>query len=114
MSRIAFPSTEVPISNPSVQMTEPYVLIVPSYDGAVVALIEEFIEYEDNLRYLVGVVGSGNKAFGDDYIWTAKGISHAYQVPLVFDFEFRGTDDDVTMFNRKVELIGESEITAKA
>ena len=102
------------ITDPSLEMTEPYILIVPTYDAAVLALIQEFVEYQDNQKHLVGVAGSGNKAFGGDYIWTAKQIASEYGVPLVFDFEFRGTSQDIIMFKREVELIAESKTTTKA
>ena len=92
-------SVEIDYSNPFLKVDEDYILIMPSYDDEITDIISDFIDYEDNLKHLVGVVGSGNINFGKDgYCFNAVEISKKYNKPLIFRFEFTGTDRDVTDF----------------
>ncbi|MDF7637438.1 class Ib ribonucleoside-diphosphate reductase assembly flavoprotein NrdI [Leuconostocaceae bacterium ESL0958] len=81
---------------------QPYVVLVPTYltggtgTGPEVTEIftnalGDYIEFADNQALLRGVVGSGNRNFNDQYILTAKRYAAKYQVPLIGDYELRGS-----------------------
>ncbi|MGM0239099.1 class Ib ribonucleoside-diphosphate reductase assembly flavoprotein NrdI [Enterococcus sp. AZ103] len=67
--------------------------------------LRDYLEYSDNYRYCLGIVGSGNKNFNYQYCLTAKQYSEAFNFPFIADFELRGTNDDLariyTILNNK-------------
>ncbi|MBS9335332.1 class Ib ribonucleoside-diphosphate reductase assembly flavoprotein NrdI [Fructobacillus sp. M1-13] len=97
----------------------PYVVLVPTYlnggtgTGPEVKEIftnglGEYIEYGNNQRYLRGVIGSGNRNFNDQYVLTAKRYAQKYHVPLLGDYELRGTQREAEkLFTRIKETLGE-------
>jgi protein involved in ribonucleotide reduction len=54
---------------------------------------------------MLGVAGGGNLNFADLFIFTAKDIVRDYNVPLLYSFEFSGTDEDVKNFKKVVSEI---------
>ncbi len=56
-------------------------------------------------NFLVGVAGGGNRNFAELFVYTAKDIARDYHVPLLYSFEFSGTDEDVETFKKVVEEI---------
>lgn len=75
------------------QMTTPFVLLVPSYDQADVEVVDEFLA--DNHAYCRGLIGSGNRNFGPEFCKTARRYAQTYSLPILYEFEFNGTDQDV-------------------
>lgn len=84
---------------------EPFVAFVPTYlDGGngldngtqeiITNVLGEFIEYKDNSKRLLGVVGSGNRNFNWQYCLTAKQYAQKFSVPFLADYELRGTQAD--------------------
>lgn len=57
--------------------------------------LRDYLEYSDNYRYCLGVIGSGNKNFNYQYCLTAKQYSEAFNFPFLADFELRGTNEDL-------------------
>lgn len=57
--------------------------------------LREYIEYKDNARLCLGIVGSGNRNFNEQYCLTAKQYAEQFNVPFIADFELRGTEKDV-------------------
>lgn len=55
----------------------------------------EYIAYDNNRDYCIGVVGSGNKNFNEQYCLSAKRYAESFDCPFVSDFELRGTDRDL-------------------
>ncbi|HBC4449400.1 TPA: class Ib ribonucleoside-diphosphate reductase assembly flavoprotein NrdI, partial [Enterococcus faecium] len=51
---------------------------------------------EDNHKLCLGVVGSGNKNFNNQYCLTAKQYAQRFGFPFLADYELRGTPSDVT------------------
>lgn len=90
----------------------PTVAIVPTYmDGdngisgeteIMTEHLREFLEFKENYKNLIGVIGSGNKNFNWQYCLTAKQYAKHFDVPLINDFELRGTEDDI---DKSIELI---------
>ena len=102
INKLNLPSYEIDTTNPFHEMNEDYLLIVPTYDKEVTEVVNDFIEYKTNLAHLKGVAGGGNLNFGDLFVFTAKDIAKDYNIPLVFSFEFSGTDEDVKNFKKVV------------
>lgn len=83
----------------------PTIAIVPTYmDGdngnsgeteIMTDHLKELLEYNENNSKLMGVIGSGNKNFNWQYCLTAKQYAKDFNVPMIGDFELRGTDEDI-------------------
>ncbi|CAH1856049.1 class Ib ribonucleoside-diphosphate reductase assembly flavoprotein NrdI [Convivina praedatoris] len=96
------------------QVTKPFVAIVPTYltggtgTGPEVTEIftnalDDYIDFSDNRKFLVGIVGSGNRNFNVQYILTAKRYAQKYQVPLLADYELRGSRFDAQKIYQKIK-----------
>lgn len=101
---------EILASDPEMEMTEDFLLVVPSYAEEGTAIpksievmdpVFEFMAFQDNAKFCRGIIGTGNRNFADLYIFTAKEVSAKHQIPILYDFEFSGTPEDVA----KVEEI---------
>jgi protein involved in ribonucleotide reduction len=57
-------------------------------------VLRDYLDYEDNYKKCLGVVGSGNKNFNYQYCLTAKQYSEAFGFPFLADYELRGTTAD--------------------
>ena len=105
IKKLGLDSYEIDATDPFYEMNEPFILIVPTYDIEVTEVVNDFIEHKTNRDNMLGVAGGGNLNFADLFIFTAKDIARDYNVPLVFSFEFSGTDDDVKNFKKVVSEI---------
>lgn len=79
---------------------EPYVLISPCYgndDGsnAVPKQVIRFLNDSQNRGMLKGVIGAGNRNFGNRFAYAADVISRKCSVPLLYKFELSGTPTDI-------------------
>ena len=76
--------------------TSPYVLMTPTYDqprgGFTPKPVQAFLEEYAHL--MVGVLGLGNRNFGDHYCQAAHDISKQHNVPIVHRIDIMGTEDD--------------------
>ncbi|QLL70876.1 class Ib ribonucleoside-diphosphate reductase assembly flavoprotein NrdI [Lactobacillus sp. 3B(2020)] len=86
--------------------TQPFFIFVPTYlDGGngfdsgftemMTNSLGEYVEQNDNTKLCMGIVGSGNKNFNEQYCLTAREYSAKFNVPFLADYELRGTDRDV-------------------
>lgn len=86
--------------------SEPFVAFVPTYlDGGngqdngtneiMTNTLKEYIDFADNQKLCLGVVGSGNKNFNWQYCLTAKQYAESFDIPFLADYELRGTPADV-------------------
>lgn len=87
-------------ASPKFAMGEEYVLIVPSYQDFMMDSIVEFLNYKDNKKKLVGIIGCGNRNFNDLFAQTAKKIAATLKVPILYLMEFSGTLRDVDNVRR--------------
>lgn len=98
-------SKEISENSPFDVEPAPFFTFVPTYleggngveNGDTEILTEvmrEYLEYEDNYKKCLGVVGSGNKNFNYQYCLTAKQYSEAFGFPFLADYELRGTSAD--------------------
>jgi protein involved in ribonucleotide reduction len=80
-------------------VTEPYVLMVPTYGGgnegdAVPRRVREFLNDPHNRSLVRGVIAAGNTNFGAAYCIAGDIISAKCQVPYLYAFELLGTAED--------------------
>lgn len=108
VKQVGMESMELNYSNPFTKVDQEYIVITPTYDDEITDVISSFIEYENNIRFLAGFVGSGNKNFDNDYCFNAVELSKKYGKSLIFTFEFSGTDKDIMQFKEEVLKIEES------
>ena len=106
VNKLGIDGYEITDADPFFQMGRPFILIVPAYDDDMMDPVIDFLQYEDNAKNCVGVAGGGNRNFNTLYNHTAKDIASALNVPVVFQFEFNGTQKDVEKFKKVVNEIG--------
>ena len=78
---------------PFFEVGTPFITFLPTYleggNGV------DFIAYGDNASKCLGVVGSGNRNFNNQYCLTAKQYSQRFGFPMLADFEMRGMLGDI-------------------
>lgn len=85
--------------------TKPYFAFVPTYlDGGngvdngvkelMTNVLGEYLNYDQNPRLCLGVVGSGNRNFNEQYCLTARRYAEQLDTDLIADYELRGTSVD--------------------
>lgn len=85
---------------------EPFFIFVPTYldggDGITSGFTEiltnslgEYAAYGDNPKKCLGVVGSGNRNFNEQYCLTARKYAKEFDAPFIADYELRGTSQDI-------------------
>ncbi|WP_421083090.1 class Ib ribonucleoside-diphosphate reductase assembly flavoprotein NrdI [Rothia nasimurium] len=82
------------------QVSQPYVLCVPSYGrpggaGSVPPQAIKFLNNPANRALLKGVIGAGNTNFGELFCVAADKIAAKCHVPVLYKFELMGTEEDV-------------------
>lgn len=93
---------EIEPANPFFEINEPFILIVPTYDKEITEVVNDFLDYKSNREQIQGVAGGGNRNFAELFIYTANDIARDYNVPMLFAFEFSGTNEDVESFKKVV------------
>ncbi|MBC9943048.1 class Ib ribonucleoside-diphosphate reductase assembly flavoprotein NrdI [Leucobacter sp. cx-328] len=103
VEKLGIPARRIPI-RPRVEgmlrITEPSVLIVPTYGAgpatkAVPKQVIEFLNIKENRDLVIGVIGAGNTNFGEAFGIAGDIISNKLQIPLLYRFEIFGTPEDV-------------------
>ena len=87
-------------SDPFLNVTEDYVLVVPTYGGgneggAVPRQVIKFLNDEENRSHIRGVIAAGNMNFGSAYCIAGDIIAAKCRVPYLYRFELLGTAQDV-------------------
>ncbi|MHA8137998.1 class Ib ribonucleoside-diphosphate reductase assembly flavoprotein NrdI [Lactobacillaceae bacterium Scapto_B20] len=101
-----FEPVEISDASDFIEETTTYFAFVPTYldggngiDNGVKELMTntlgEYIGYGNNRKACLGVIGSGNKNFNEQYCLTAKRYARDYDFPFIDDYELRGTPKDV-------------------
>ncbi|MFI5663671.1 class Ib ribonucleoside-diphosphate reductase assembly flavoprotein NrdI [Streptomyces sp. NPDC051684] len=111
VERLDLPAVRIPLHPHREGMpvvTDPYVLVVPTYGGgeragAVPKQVIRFLNIEANRALLRGVIASGNTNFGVDYCLAGRVISAKCSVPELYRFELLGTDRDVRAVREGLE-----------
>ncbi|WP_091499606.1 class Ib ribonucleoside-diphosphate reductase assembly flavoprotein NrdI [Microbacterium sp. cf332] len=83
------------------EASEAWVLLTPSYKAGndahatLPAAVRAFLRAPATRRRLVGIIGSGNRNFGDHYQAAARELARVSGRPVIFEFELAGTPEDV-------------------
>ena len=79
--------------------TSPYVLACPTYDqprgGFTPKPVQQFLE--EHAHLMVGVLGLGNRNFGEKYCQAAHDISKRFNVPVLWRIEIMGSQEDLAI-----------------
>ncbi len=97
-----------------------YILICPTYSGggkntnghvdtrgAVPKQVIHFLNDEHNRKLCRAVIGTGNTNFGDSFALAGPIIAAKVGVPLVYQFELSGTQEDVA----RVQMLIDEKIS---
>lgn len=110
IAKLPVRSVRLPLktTEPAPQITEPYVLAVPSYGrpggaGSVPPQVVKFLNDPVSRAHLKGVLGAGNTNFGPLYCVAAEKVAAKCEVPLLYKFELMGTDEDVEKVTQGLE-----------
>lgn len=98
---------------PFFELDSPFVAFLPTYleggngvdNGDVEILtnpLGDFIAYGNNAKLCLGVVGSGNRNFNNQYCLTAKQYAERFGFPVLDTFELRGLANDIERIGRKI------------
>jgi protein involved in ribonucleotide reduction len=111
VQRLGMPALRIPL-RPHLegmpQVTEPYVLVVPTYGGGddggtVPKQVIRFLNDPANRSLLRGVIASGNTNSGAASGRAGKVISAKCRVPELYRFELLGTERDVRAVREGLE-----------
>lgn len=99
-------------------VSEPYVLIVPTYGGgsqrgAVPVQVKKFLTNETNRSLARGVISSGNTNFGKAYCIAGDIISNKLEIPYLYRFEILGMPWDVERVQEGLSDFWQSKETAQ-
>ncbi|APX71613.1 class Ib ribonucleoside-diphosphate reductase assembly flavoprotein NrdI [Companilactobacillus allii] len=106
VSKTGLNGYEINDADPFHEMGRSFILIVPAYDDDMMDPVVDFLQYKDNAKNCVGLAGGGNRNFNTLYNHTANDIAKGLDVPVVFEFEFNGTNKDVENFKKVVNNFG--------
>lgn len=102
---------------PFYTLDAPYVAFLPTYleggngvdNGDTEILtnpLGDFIAYEGNEQFCLGVVGFGNRNFNHQYCLTAKQYSQRFGFSVLDKVELRGLNNDIERVGKKIlELV---------
>nr|WP_156225261.1 class Ib ribonucleoside-diphosphate reductase assembly flavoprotein NrdI [Pseudactinotalea suaedae] len=112
VDRLGVAAQRIPLrpTEPRLLVTQPYVLVVPTYgggngQGAVPKQVIRFLNEERNRSQLRGVVSAGNTNFGAAYCIAGDIIARKCGVPHLYKFELLGTTEDVACVREGIERL---------
>ena len=110
VEKLGLPAQRIPLrpSEPFLHVTEPYVLVVPTYGGgneggAVPRQVVRFLNDAANRALIRGVVAAGNTNFGEAYCIAGDIVAAKCHVPYLYGFELMGTNEDVQRVREGLE-----------
>ncbi len=115
VQKLGLPAIRIPLKNGgtegSIEVQEPYVLILPTYGGGKVngpdanpdsnaggyvpKQVIAFLNNKHNRSLIRGVIAAGNTNFGAEFCYAGNVVSRKCGVPFLYRFELMGTTDDV-------------------
>src|SRR5690625_467013 len=102
VNKLDLPNVAIPLytKDESPVMEEPFILVFPSYGrgsakAAVPKQVIKFLNIEQNRDNWLGIVGVGNRTFGENYQIGARIASHKTGKPILHTLELMGLPEDV-------------------
>lgn len=121
MAALGLPCQRIPLSPSQIQPlpVRPYVLICPTYAdgqgrGAVPKQVIRFLNDPARRALLRGVIGSGNRNFGETFALAARVIAEKCHVPVLYRFELAGTETDLHRVRNGLKKLWETECLTTA
>jgi protein involved in ribonucleotide reduction len=114
VKKLEIPALRIPLRaapETSALVTEPFILITPTYGGGsrkgadVPKQVIRFLNQESNRNLLRGVIASGNTNFGADFCRAGDVVAQKCAVPVLHRFELLGTTEDVHTVQSIMEKI---------
>lgn len=103
----------IPISRGDEALTvdRPYILITPTYGAGnghrpVPPQVVRFLNNEDNRTLLRGVIGGGNRNYGNYFCYAGELISKKCDVPLLGKFEVFGLPGEAEEMKTRIDNFG--------
>lgn len=92
-----------------------YVIMTPSYGSPKVPHIPKAVRQflNRNNKHAIGVIGTGNLNFGEDYCKAAHLIQEEYQIPILYRAELFGTEEDVQNIDQGIQKHWETLVHMK-
>ncbi|MES0864954.1 class Ib ribonucleoside-diphosphate reductase assembly flavoprotein NrdI [Ruegeria sp. SCPT10] len=120
VSRLGLPASRIsmdPDQHPA--PLTPFVLICPTFAdgegrGAVPKPVIRFLNSPANRAQIIGVIGAGNRNFGETYALAGRIIAQKCNVPLLYTFELAGTDTDIARARAVLEKLGREQCSTAA
>lgn len=102
INKLDLPNVAIPIykREPTPTINEPAILVCPSYgtgdiNKAVPHRVKEFLNIKENRDNIVGIIATGNRTFGKDYLLAGRILKSKLKVPILYSFELSGLPEDV-------------------
>ena len=115
VEKLGNPASRIPLIAKDLsnfEVTEPFVLVTPTYGasgkGFVPKQVVKLLNVEPIRNLCVGVIGSGNRNFLEDYNKAADIVSAKLGVPVLYRFELAGTDEDIKITKEGLSKFVES------
>ena len=120
VNMLGFPSVRISrfIKDGVPTVKEPYILVCPSYGDntgshSVPKQVIRFLNIAENRDMILGVIGTGNRNFGEFFAHASKIISKKCSVPVLYRFELSGTSTDLTNVKEGIKKVWHSLISQK-
>lgn len=99
IQKLDLPATRI-LANNIPEVSEPFILVFPSYGGgevkgSVPLPVIKFLNNENNRKWIKGVIGAGNTNFGNMFCYGGKVVAKKCGVPLLYQFELMGNEEDI-------------------
>jgi protein involved in ribonucleotide reduction len=107
-NNLPFESVQIPrVGN--LVVNEPFVLIIyTTGHGQIPKEVVNFMNHSINASNIVGVVGSGNRNWGEEWFcYSAKTVAKEFNIPLLHTIENSGYPSDVGFVTNKIKELEE-------
>ena len=95
--------------DPFIQMTEPFICVVPSYEQHVFPDVydsfEDFFMTGNNVSLCKGLFAAGNRNFAELFGVTANELRDEFGLDILHYFEFQGSDYDLEKIEKELDNI---------
>jgi protein involved in ribonucleotide reduction len=107
--KLDLPAERIPLKTPEAstfEVSAEFVLVLPTYGANgrdfVPKQVIKFLNNPTNRNLIRGVIATGNRNFGQDYLRGGYEVAWKCQVPLLYGLELDGTDVDVEQIKEKL------------
>lgn len=107
VNKLSSETVEIDPTDPFVEVDEPFIVVVPSYEVEATDIMWDFLDTGRNVENCKGVVGAGNRNFANLYCFTAKNLAVDYDLPYLHELEFQGSNNDVESVTRIIQELSE-------